>query len=146
MSHLARVIAYREHLTALGITCSVAQTEYCQEAYIRAIMSNHAKYHDGFTLSETETDKLWEQLNRWNSVSPLKARLILESVKLRLSRIRQGIITNGVTPGNEEFEVTGEIKEMLEGQPIPKKVCVVSNDAFRSLVERLQTELREEHE
>jgi len=146
MSHLARVIAYRDHLTELGVTCAHAQAEFVQEAYIRALTGNHVKFHDSFSMSEEEQDHLLNQLDRWNSVSPIKGRLILEAAKLRLARVRQGLIRDGVTPGNEEFAVMGDVETMVDGQPVPQKICVTSNQHFADLVAYLMVELRGEHE
>lgn len=146
MSHLARVIAYRDHLTALGVTCAHAQAELCEEGYIRALVANHVKYHDDFSICDDEQDALLEQLDKWNSVAPIRGRLILEATKLRLARVRQGLIKDGVAPGNDEFAVQGNVEVMVEGQPVPQKICVTSNQPFRNLVSYLQEELRAGHE
>lgn len=146
MSHLARVIAYRDHLTSLGVTCAMEQAAFCEEGYIRALVANHVKYHDDFSINENEQDALLDQLDKWNSVAPIRGRLILEAAKLRLARVRQGLIRDGVAPGNTEFAVQGEVETMVEGQPVPQKICVTSNHHFTALVNYLQEELRAGHE
>lgn len=146
MSHLARVINYREHLTSLGVTCAIAQSELCQEAYIRAIIANHARFHGDLEIHEEEENSLWNQLDKWNSVSPIKARLILESVKVRLARIRQHLTATGVVPTNDEFDVKGTIKEVSDGVEVERNICVTDNEAFKNLVEYLGEELRAGHE
>ena len=146
MSHLARVIAYRDHLTSLGVSCAHEQAEFCQEAYIRALVANHVKYNDSFSMSEEAQDQLMNQLDRWNSVAPIKGRLILEAAKLRLARVRQGLTRDGVTPGNDEFAIKGDVEVEIDGQKVPQKICVTGNDHFADLVNYLMVELRGEHE
>lgn len=141
MSHLQRVIEYRDHLTALGVTCAHQQHDLCQEAYIRALVSNHAKYHDGFSIGDDEEAAIWERLEKWNAVSPIKSRLILESMKLRLARIRQGLIKDGITPTNAEFDINAEVKQLVEGVEVAKNICVTSNPQFGDLFSWLLNEL-----
>lgn len=146
MSHLNHIMQYREFLTQLGVTCPLKQTEFCQEAYIRAVMVNHCKYHDAFEIGEGEESALWEQLDKWNSVAPIPAKLILESARLRLRRIRASIMTLGVAPGNAEFDIVGEVQREVEGQAVAEKVNVTDNEVFLALVQYLAQEMRAGHE
>lgn len=146
MSHLARVIAYREHLTSLNVTCAIQQTEFCQEAYIRALVSNHSRFHDSFDIGEDEEGILWNRLDKWNSVSPIKARLILESAKLRLRRVRKALTETGVAPGNGEFAIMATVKVESEGVMVDRNIDVTENDQFKNLVDYLCEELRNGHE
>lgn len=142
MSHLNHIIQYREHLTQLGVTCPLKQSELCQEAYIRAVVRNHAKYHDGFEINEGEEQALYEQLDKWNRVAPIKGTLILESARLRLRRVRHSLMQLGHAPGNAEFEVVGEVQRDVEGQSVPEKVDVTNNEVFQALVDYLCQEMR----
>lgn len=146
MSHLARVIAYREHLTSINVICAVQQSDFCQEAYIRALIANHCRFHDSFDIGEEEEGIIWNQLDKWNSVSPLKARLILESVKHRLRKFRHHLISNGTAPGNGEFAVSATVKVESEGVVIDRNIDVTDNEPFRNLVNYLCEELRNGHE
>lgn len=146
MSHLARIIAYREHLTELGVTCPLEQASFCQEAFIRAIVSNQIKYSGSLYIDDNSEEKLWAQLEKWNSVSPIQARLILESARLRITRVRHGLINEGKTPGNEEFAIQAQVTQEAEGEPVVKNICVTGNDQFKNLFDYLCVELCEGHE
>lgn len=146
MSHLARVIAYREHLTSLGVTCPIEQATFCEEAFIRAIVANQVKYSGNLFINDNDEEDLWGQLEKWNSVAPIKASLILESARLRLTRVRQGLINEGKAPGNEEFAVQGQITQEVDGEQVSKNICVTGNDSFKNLFDYLCVELREGRE
>lgn len=146
MSHLARIIAYREHLTSLGVTCPIEQSSFCEEAFIRALVSNQVKYTGILHFDDNTENDVWTQLDKWNSVSPIKAGLIVETARLRLARVRQGLIAEGKTPGNEEFAVQAQVTQEVEGEQVTKNICVTGNDQFKNLFDYLCVELREGRE
>lgn len=143
MSHLAHVNDYRGYLTSQGVTCPYALNTACQEAYIRAILKRHARSQDSFTLAEDEENSIWVQLDKWNSVYPINASFIVESVKLRLTRIRGCLMKEGKTPGNAEFDVYLDVKRACpeSGDTTVDKLDATDNDLFCELVHFLYNEL-----
>ena len=146
MSHLTHVIAYRNFLTEKGIDCAFAQSEMCQEAYIRALVANHVKYQDGFSITEDEEEDLWNTLDRWNSVAPIKAKLILEAAKLRLSRYKQSLAATGALTGDDSYSQHIHFEVEEDGVPVNKKIDATTSAEFTGLFSYLCVELREKHE
>lgn len=146
MSHLARIITLRESLTGLGVGCALAQTEVVQEAFVRAVVSHHSRFHDSLEIGEEEEGTIFAMLDKWNSVSPIKARLILESARLRLRRIRQHLTNCGVVPSNDEFAISVDIERAVETEVIKSKYDPTELDTFKNLVDYLALEMRNGHE
>lgn len=146
MSHLQRIIAYREALTNRGVGCPAAQAQAVEEAFIRAILMNHTKFNDGFSFTETEDDCLIRQLDKWNSVSPIRAKFILESAKLRLHAMRNQLIADGTLLGNAQYDIYAEIETAVELEVIKSKINVSDCEVFRTLVQYLYVEMRGGHE
>lgn len=146
MSHLQHIMNFREHLTSLGVTCAVQINDAVQEGYVRAVLRNHLKFSDGLSFTEEEENSLWNQLDKWNSVSPVKARFVIESAKVRLLKVRKCLLEHGTLPGNEEYNVYVDHATVVDDVPTTAKIDATANESFAELVEFLYTEMRAGHE
>jgi len=144
MSHLAAILKYREKLTELGVKCAEKQSAFCQEAYIRAVIKRHCMSHDSLSIGQEEEERLWVQLDKWNSVSPIQAALILNTVKMRLRQVRNRLINKGVASGDLEYKLMAEIPTSPE--VAPAQVDVTDNEEFIALVSKLCNEMGSGHE
>ncbi|CRQ27980.1 hypothetical protein PAERUG_E6_London_17_VIM_2_12_12_04130 [Pseudomonas aeruginosa] len=74
---------------------------------------------------------------------PINASFIVESVKLRLTRIRGCLMKEGKTPGNAEFDVYLDVKRTCpeSGDTTVDKLDATDNDLFCELVHFLYNEL-----
>ena len=116
------------------------------KAYIRALVANHVKYQDGFSITEDEEEDLWNMLDRWNSVAPIKAKLILEAAKLRLSRYKQSLAATGALVGDDSYGQYIHFEVEEDGVPVSKKIDATTSAEFAGLFSYLCVELREKHE
>lgn len=146
MSHLNHVIAYREALTNMGVSCPQLQSDACQEAYVRAVLMNHTKFNDGFGFTEEEENLLWQQLEKWNRVSPTKGKFILETAKYRLLSVRKQLMEDGTLLGNAQFDIYADVQRAVETEVHTAKADLTDCAQFKDLVQYLYTELRGEHE
>ena len=136
MSHLPHVMDYKAKLVQLGVTCPLEGAKITLEAYATAVVRHHFKYTCSIGLSEDEEQRIWEQLDRWNKVSPINGGFVFATVKDRLTRLRSALVTTGKPVPFTTIVVT----EGTEG------VDVTQNEEFNVLVAYLVDELGKGHE
>lgn len=137
MSHLPHVLEYKNKLVALGVTCPGAVAKFALEPYTSAIIRQHFKTSTSIGMSEDEEQRVWEQLDRWNKVSPINGSFVFETVKYRMTSLRASLITTGRLPAPFTTVV------VVEGQ---EGVDVTQNEEFETLVTYLVGELVGRHE
>jgi hypothetical protein len=137
MSHLPHVADYKNKLISLGITCPEQLAKFALEPYATAIIRKHFKFSSSIGLSIDEEQAVWEQLDRWNKISPINGPFVFETVKYRMASLRAALITKGRLP--EPF-TTVVVVEGTEG------VDITQNEEFSVLVEFLLAELVGRHE
>lgn len=133
MSHLQFVMACKTELDNLGVNSAVAQGEVLKEAYIRAIMRKVA--FNGGRLTEDLSNEIWTQLDKWNSVSPIPATLIHETVVQRFNQISSSLSLKGVLPCTKDWTA-----------PVSEEVDFYQTECFCGLVDFLYRELESGHE
>lgn len=138
MSHLPHVLDYRNYLLSLGVTCPEQLNNLAQEPYVNAIIRHHFKLSNSLGLSVDEEQNVWEQLDRWNKVSPIKAPFIFESVKYRINTLRKVLIEQGCVPAQAIF-----MPELGEGST---DLPLTQGEPFSVLVSYLVNELVNGHE
>lgn len=137
MSHLPHVLAYKNKLVELGITCPKQLAHFALEPYATAIIRKHFKFSTSIGLSIDEEEAVWAQLDRWNKVSPINGAFVFETVKHRMNSLRAALNTKGRLP--EPFTVVVVLDDN-EG------VDVTQNSEFTVLTEFLLGELVGCHE
>jgi hypothetical protein len=138
MSHLPHVLDYRKHLLNLGITCPEELNNFAQEPYINAILRAHFRHSSTLSLSDDEEEHVWEQLDRWNKVSPIKGAMIFETVKYRLNTLRKQLMETGRPPAPRAFAPDSTRDEVDNG--------AFQDEMFDTLVGYLVKELVGGHE
>jgi len=138
MSHLPHALNYRNYLVSLGITCPELLNNIAQEPYINAIFRAHFKFSNSLNMSEDEEQRIWEQLDCWNKVSPIKGAFIFENVKYRLNTLRLSLINSGGLPSAELFK-----PELGEGSTT---LPLAEGEIFATLVDYLVNEMVSGHE
>lgn len=132
MSHLIHVVALKNRMNAVGISCPIKQHDALGEAYIRAgLRALYAKY-GGIWSPEFEKD-FWFQLEKWNNVSPIPAQQIQFTLNARLNLLRANMLKDG-SP-NCSLQYTTEVD--ADGQ----KVDIAKLPDFDVLVDYLVNEL-----
>lgn len=137
MSHLPHVLAYKNKLVELGISCPEQLAQFALEPYTNAILRTHFSKCSSLGLNEDEEDRVWQQLDRWNKVTPINGAFIFQSVKTRINGIRASLITTGRLPAPFTTVV---VIEGTEG------VDITANEEFEILVNYLKAELVNGHE
>lgn len=111
MSHLSKILAYKEELSKREITCPVEQGKYIEGVFVRAI----ASYMANPTASvKDRDDHLYYMLDKWNSVTPFNGQYIFKrATKLNYEPI---VKLQQVGTPNVELEVylTDNSLEVLE--------------------------------
>lgn len=138
MSHLPHALAYRNYLVGLGITCPEQLNNIAQEPYINAIFRSHFKFSSSLNISEDEEQRIWEQLDCWNKISPIKGAFIFENVKYRMNTLRMCLINSGGLPSEEVFK-----PELGEGSTT---LPLAQGEVFSTLVDYLLNEMVAGHE
>ena len=147
MSHLKLVIDYRSYLNDFGVDCAANQTKATQEAFIRALIMFNCKMDSSFHINDTIADRIWEQLDTWNSIFPINGRFILESAKSRLGEMHKALSQRGNLSNTSLYEVIFDTTtHNAEGEVVPSRFDATDNTPFVVLVEYLYKELVAGHE
>ena len=137
MSHLPHVLDYRAYLLSLGVTDPEQLNQLAQEPYVTALIRYHFQLSTTVGFSADQEEVIWQQLDRWNKVSPIKATFIFESAKYRMNTLRKVLTETGCLPAAEIFQ-----PEMCEGQTTVN----YGGEVFCTLVDYLVKELVTRHE
>lgn len=106
MSHLAHALDVKAELTEAGVLCPFEQSSLLSEAYIRAGCS--MIFAAGGSLSEENDKKFWKQLDKWNTVSPINAPLIHQTVLTRVNLVLGTMASSGALPCAKRFTSVSE--------------------------------------
>lgn len=80
MSHLARIVELKEVLITKDYTAE-QQTSIIQMAYVVALTRTNVQRRDGtLNVSDEFEENMWDALNMWNKVSPVKGGVVVQQV------------------------------------------------------------------
>lgn len=133
MSHLHLVMTCKTELDNLGVSCAVRQATILKEAYVRAVIRKVS--FNGGRLTDDLSNEIWIQLDKWNSVSPIPAPLIYETVNQRLNLISSSLSLKGKLPCTKEWT-----------EVVSEEFDFYSSEEFCKLVDFLYSELEDRHE
>lgn len=141
MSHLKLIIDYRGLMGEKGITCLQNQAKACNEAFTRALLKYQFRFNDNLNFNETTEEKIWKQLDLWNSVSPINARFILESAKARMNQVRKDLLEHGTVCSSDLFSVVFDVTQMTDQGETQSRWDATDCEVFQALVNFLYNEL-----
>jgi len=137
MSHLALVIKCKQELAEAGVLCAVQQSELLSEAYIRAGIAYIHRH--GNVLTQDIEKRIWKMLDKWNSVSPINAPFINQSIIQRLNLLQGALANFGALPCPKAFTAVAELPE-------ERSLDVGKQAWFQDLVDYLVKEMEACHE
>lgn len=137
MSHLIHIIDTKRAMTQAGLTCAVKQSELLNEAFVRALVC--WRYSNGHTAWSEDVDaRSWNQLEKWNCITPIPAQLIHTAAQRRCNEVFAGMANNGIPPSNSDMGAWAN----LEGGDID----FAQLPEFQTLVQYLKKEIGAGHE
>lgn len=133
MSHLKHISAFKLALEEKGISCPIQQQQITLRAYVRALVCHQMARNGSFIVLPDQEAVYWKQLDRWNSVSPIKAQFIMSTFYTFMNGLCNGLINDGCAPDDELDTVTTDENKTLS-------LC--EEPTFTDLVGYLAKELR----
>lgn len=137
MSHLIHIIETKQAMTKAGLTCAKKQSELLNEAFVRAVVCY--RYANGATTWSEELDKrVWQQLEKWNCITPIPAQLIHTAAQQRCNEVFGAMARNGVPPDASKYGAWAS----LESTDMDFSLL----EEFQTLVQYLKKEIGAGHE
>lgn len=134
MSHLDHVVRVKQKLAELGVTCPFKQRDLIDLAYKDALVAHHFTVNPTFTLTDKERACYREQIDRWNSVSPIGYESIYSNVISTLNLLYASLSTTGRS-------TQPQLVLDVEGGPV-----LSEEQSYRDLVAYLRQEVKKAHE
>lgn len=102
MSHLAHMVKLKAALESAGVTCAVAHSHVIQEAFVRCLLTQATRTGESHFTTAVQ-NKAWNQLDKWNKVTPINAAYIVQLAKTRMNVLVGALRDTGSLPCPKEF-------------------------------------------